>query len=183
MIELARKILNSMLAEVNSKNLTHEVLVTFMAEVSAIMNSRPVAPLSMDPESPMILSPASLLNQKFDGDHISCLKFDAKDIYKAHWKKVQVLSDIFWKRWRQGYLQSLQTRRKWKTERTNVKNGDVILLKDKYLARKEWSERLVIDAIKSASDGLVRKAQVRVCRNGKCTTYTRPVTELVILVD
>ncbi|KAJ8007561.1 hypothetical protein DPEC_G00095320 [Dallia pectoralis] len=63
MIGLARRILDSMLLSQCSR-LTHEVLCTLMAEVSAIMNSRPLVPVSNDPEDPFILSPSMLLTQK-----------------------------------------------------------------------------------------------------------------------
>ena len=63
LIGVARRILDSMLLDVS--NLTHEILVTLMAEISAIVNSRPV---SYDKEFPEILCPATLLTHKFDLD-------------------------------------------------------------------------------------------------------------------
>ncbi|XP_033759513.1 uncharacterized protein LOC117341759 [Pecten maximus] len=184
MIGLVRRILDSMLLGAASKCLTHEVLVTFMAEVCAIVNSRPVGPISTDPESPEILSPAVLLNQKVgQSDQISSVSVCEKDFYKSHCKRVQLLSDVFWKKWHDGYLQSLQQRRKWTNARPNVRVGDVILLKDKGLPRNEWSLGLVQNAIPSECDGKVRKAEVRVVRNGKSTVFVRPITEMVILVE
>lgn len=49
MIGVVRRILDSML--------THDVLTTFTAEVSAMVNSRPLVPVSSDPENPTVLSP------------------------------------------------------------------------------------------------------------------------------
>ena len=51
MIGVTRRILDSMLLN-NDKSLTHEVLCTFLAEVSAIVNARPLVPVSTDVESP-----------------------------------------------------------------------------------------------------------------------------------
>lgn len=42
----------------------NDVLNTFMAEVAAIINSRPLVPVSTDPDFPLILTPAVLLTQK-----------------------------------------------------------------------------------------------------------------------
>ena len=42
MIGIARRIVDAMLQEVSNKRLTHEVLVTLMAEVTAIVNNRPL---------------------------------------------------------------------------------------------------------------------------------------------
>ena len=46
---MARRILDLMLLKESKKNLTHDVLNTLMAEVSAIMNSRTIVPVSTDP--------------------------------------------------------------------------------------------------------------------------------------
>lgn len=64
LIGVARRILDAMLRQTGPTQLTHEVLSTFMAEVTAIMNARPLVPISTDPDSPVILTPAMLLTQK-----------------------------------------------------------------------------------------------------------------------
>ncbi|XP_037115370.1 uncharacterized protein LOC119127506 [Syngnathus acus] len=51
MIEVARRILDSMLLQNKHTRLTHEVLCTLMAEVSAIINARPLVPISSDPSA------------------------------------------------------------------------------------------------------------------------------------
>ncbi|KAK3091643.1 hypothetical protein FSP39_021505 [Pinctada imbricata] len=61
---LARRILEAMLLSQGSKELTHDVLVTFMYEVCAILNSRPICPISYDPDNPIIISPSMLLTQR-----------------------------------------------------------------------------------------------------------------------
>lgn len=43
-----RRILDVMLAKLGPSQLTHELLVTFMAEISGIINSRPIAALLSD---------------------------------------------------------------------------------------------------------------------------------------
>ena len=68
MIGLVRRILDSMLCDVTTRHLTHEVLCTFVAEIYAIVNSRPILPVSNDPDSPTILSPHVLLTQKVNND-------------------------------------------------------------------------------------------------------------------
>nr|XP_027215197.1 uncharacterized protein LOC113808077 [Penaeus vannamei] len=81
LIRICRKILESMLAETPYKTLTHEVLSTFMAEVCAIVNNRPIVNVSTDPENPFILSPATILTQKVGIDHVedSVGEIDTKD--------------------------------------------------------------------------------------------------------
>ena len=60
MIGISRKILDSMLLGPQGKYLTHEVLTALMAEVSGIVNSRPIAPITSDPDA-LVLSPNMLL--------------------------------------------------------------------------------------------------------------------------
>ena len=64
MIGVARRVLEAMLADVSQKHLTHKVLTTLMAEVSAIINARPLVPVSNDPEADEVLTPAKLLTHK-----------------------------------------------------------------------------------------------------------------------
>ena len=64
MIGVARRVLEAMLADVSQKHLTHKVLTTLMAEVSAIINARPLVPVSNDPEADEVLTTAKLLTHK-----------------------------------------------------------------------------------------------------------------------
>ncbi|XP_065940282.1 uncharacterized protein [Magallana gigas] len=64
MIGASRKILDSLL--MNHKGpLTHEVLTTFLMEVSAILNARPLVAICTDPDAPQVLSPDMLIHQKY----------------------------------------------------------------------------------------------------------------------
>lgn len=83
-----------------------------------------------------------------------------KDIYREHWKQVQVLSDIFWKHWQNEYLRTLQTRRKWRIEHSNVKPGDVILLGENNVKRGDWPMG-IIETVIHSDDGLVRSACIK----------------------
>ena len=130
MIGVARKVLDALLLDNKGASLTHEVLVTFMAEVSAIMNSRPLVPVSTDPESPQVLSPSLLLTQKRESGMHPLADFDCKNMLKAQWQRVQALADMFWTCWKQEYIPTLQTRFKWQHEERNLKAGDIVLLMD-----------------------------------------------------
>lgn len=90
------------------------------------------------------------------------------------------MADQFWKRWRTQYLQTLKSKTKWQNVEPNIKNGDIIILKDLTTHRNNWPPGLVINAIKS-DDGLVRKAVIRVTNDGKTTLHTRPISEMVLL--
>lgn len=161
MIGISRRILDSMLSQVSSSCLTHEVLSTFMAEVCAIINGRPLTPISTDPESPFLLTPAMILTQKMSTHLPSPVSFEKTDLYRQQWKRVQHLANTFWERWRREYLATLQTRNKWQESRPDIKEGDVVLLKDNQVKRNEWPMALVTKAI-PGTDGKVRRLELRV---------------------
>lgn len=92
------------------------------------------------------------------------------------------MADLFWNRWRQEYLITLQKRRIWQSEKPNLKDGDVVLLKGADVCRNEWPMGVVVNAIRS-SDSKVRKAEVCIIKDGKRNVFTRPVTELVVLLS
>ena len=63
MIGTSRRILDSLLLD-HKGPLTHEILTTFLIEVSAILNARPLVAVSTDPDVPQVLSPDMILHQK-----------------------------------------------------------------------------------------------------------------------
>ena len=179
MIGVTRRILDSMLKDV--ANLTHEVLVTLLAEVTAIVNSRPLVPVSYDSEMPEILTPSILLTQKTDIAEQSLCQLDTKDLYKSQWKRVQHLADLFWSRWKRDYLQTLQARRKWTSDRENIEIGDVVLLKDDEVARVQWPIARVTKVF-PGDDKCIRTVEVQAYKNGTIVKYIRPVVKLILLV-
>lgn len=172
---------DSMLQTHKSLPLTHDTLSTFLAEVCAIVNARPLVPVSSDPDAPVILTPASLLTQKIGTAVISSSEIKPKDIYRRQWKQVQHLTNVFWHRWRKEYLHHLQGRNKWQTSKPNLKVGDLILLKDKEVCRNEWPMGLITKVMPS-DDNKVRTVEVKVTKGGSTRTFTRPITELVLLL-
>nr|XP_061817683.1 uncharacterized protein LOC133607218 [Nerophis lumbriciformis] len=181
MIGIARRILDAMLLKDNCR-LSHEVLVTLMSEIMAIMNARPLVPVSSDPDMPAVLTPAMLLTQKTDPASAPLGNMDLKDLYNKQWRQVQSLAETFWKRWRQEYLRTLQPRKKWKSERPNLQVGDVVLLKDTKGKRNEWPTGIIEETFPSR-DGRIRKVNVKIIKQGIPKVYSRPVSEVVLLLS
>lgn len=77
-------------------------------------------------------------------------------------------------------MDSLQKRSKWHSATENLKQGDVVLLKDAGAHRNDWPMGLVSQTFPS-SDGLVRSAEVRIVKDQSSTVLVRPVTELILL--
>ena len=108
--------------------------------------------------------------------------FNGKDLHKQQWRQVQHLADMFWSKWKQEYLGTLQSRSRWQNDRLNLKVGDPVLLKDGQVSRNKWPMGL-IDKTFHDRDGKVRKVEVKIIKNGAAKTYERPVSETVLLMS
>lgn len=178
MIGLSRWILDAILLKQNIQ-LTHDVLCKLIMEVAAIINARPLVPVSTDPESPFILSPAMILTQKVRVNPL-CGLFTDKNLLSRQWRQVQALTDRFWRRWRQVCLPTLQTRRKWRESQRDQEEGDIVLLKDNQ-ACNVWP-MAKITAVFPGRDSKVRKVEFRTSDQGSTKMFLRPVSEVVLLL-
>ncbi|XP_028416432.1 uncharacterized protein LOC114540496 [Dendronephthya gigantea] len=177
-----RRILDGMLLKIGSSQLDDELLLTLMAEVTAIINNHPISAISADTDEPIPLSPAALLTLKQRPVAPPPGKFVPEDLYaRRRWRKIQYLADQFWIRWKREYLQNQQSRSKWERKETDLTVGDLVLVKDKELPRNKWQMGKVTESIKS-EDGKIRKARILGCKDGKSKSVFRPITELVLLL-
>ncbi|XP_076874397.1 uncharacterized protein LOC143524681 [Brachyhypopomus gauderio] len=181
MIGVTRKILDSMMLQTRPVKMTHEVLSTFMAEVTAIVNSRPLIPVSSDPEDPFVLTPATLLTQKTGSCPVPPGQFSGADLYRRQWKHVQSLANTFWDRWQKQYLCTLQPRRKWRNDENNITEGSVVLVKDCQSKRNDWPLGRISKVLPS-EDGRVRKVEIKVADKEGTKLFLRPVTQVVTLL-
>ncbi|XP_055837896.1 uncharacterized protein LOC129906249 [Episyrphus balteatus] len=93
--------------------LTTEELLTVVIEVEAILNSRPIAPLSADPNDGEALTPAHLLI----GSSLRSLPPEPVPEWQTgclkRWQLLCWLKQQFWQKWSREYLLGLQARSKW----------------------------------------------------------------------
>ena len=172
-IRTARKILNALLKE---QTLDDENLFTFMCEVEAIMNGRPITKLSDDPKDLSTLSPSHLLLLR-ESNNLPPGVFIREDVYsRRRWKQVQYMSNQFWCRWLREYLPSLQERHKWTKSKKNVSIGDLVLLTDYNVPRGQWPKGVIQETYPD-KHGMVRKVCVRT-NNG---LFERDVRKICVL--
>ena len=186
-----RKVLSGLLLE-QGLALTVESLITLMHEVSAIVNCRPLSHVNLSDSSIEPLTPNHLLTQKSRVIVSPPGEFVRQDIYlHKRWRQVQYLANVFWNRWRQEYLDSVNRRRKWNGTRRNVAVNDVVLVVNENAARNEWKLARVVEVFTS-NDGLVRSVNIQLAsneldRNGKRKTeptiLKRPVHKLIMLIE
>ncbi|XP_068741841.1 uncharacterized protein [Montipora capricornis] len=141
-----RKVLRVLLRE---QLVSGVALRTLMAEVESILNGRPLTRNSDDPAD---MEPSNL--------NVPPGVFVKGDLYcRNRWKQVQYLADVFWKRWLSEYLPSLQERQKWLRPRQNFVVGDLVLVADERVHRRQWPLGRVVE-VHPGSDDLTRSVKV-----------------------
>ncbi len=174
-------ILDAMFLELGSPQLTHELLVTLMAEATGIINSRPIAALPSEVDQPQLLTPNMLLTMKTRPLLPPPGIFTPVDLYSSrYWRRAQYLADQFWIRWRREYLQVQQRRTKWNIHQPNLKEGDIVIMKEPS-PRNVWPVGRIMEAIKS-DNGKVRKVKIAILKDGEKKVYYRPISELVLIM-
>lgn len=153
-----------------------------MAEVTAIVNARPLTSVSTDPDQPVILTQAMLLTRKVGTPAVPPGQFDNSDLMRSQWWQVQSLGDMFWDRWKKEYIGGLQGHHIWRNKRPNLREADVVLLKDAQMKRNDWPVGLITKTFAS-EDGCVRKVEGKIVRKGEQRVFLRPVSEVVLLVS
>ncbi|XP_055714311.1 uncharacterized protein LOC129808557 [Phlebotomus papatasi] len=156
--------------------LNFEEMSTVLAQIEAILNSRPLVQLSTDAADPTSLTPGhfltgSALNQLPD-PNLQDLSISRLD----RWQLCQKLQKDFARRWKQEYLCSLQARTKWSKESVNLKKEDVVLFLDDQLPSTLWPLGIVTDTF-PGQDGKIRVITVKTSRG----QYRRPITKVVKL--
>lgn len=163
-----RRVLDAVLLEIGCPQLSHELLVTLMAEVTGIVNGRPITLIPSDVDEPHPLTPAMLLSMKTRPLAPAPGRFVQQDLYTRNWwRKAQYLADQFWVRWKKEYLQNLQNRTKWQTQQRNLNVGDIVLIKEDETHRNNWPLGRITEVMRS-SDGKVPKAKVATWKRRDC---------------
>jgi len=158
--------------------LSHEALRTVFAEVTSILNSRPICPSSDDPADLDALTPNHFLLHKHNIS-IPPGVFDKDDLLsRRQWRHAQFLANCFWSRWIREYLPLLQARPKWFKPKRNLKEGDLVLLVDANLSRSQWPLGRITEVL-PGTDGCVRTVNVKT----KNSTLCRPVAKLCLLEE
>ena len=156
-IRTVRKVMVSVMQQ---QALTDASLCTFLCEVEAVVNSRPVTTVSGDAHDLEALTPNHILLLKGKPSLPPVLESETGQYSRKRWKQVQYLSELFRKRWSTEYLGQLQKRQKWIRPKDNFKNGDVVLIVNNSRPRNSWLLGKVITTI-PGKDGLVRQVQVK----------------------
>lgn len=119
--------------------LTFEELTTLLCQIEAILNSRPLCPMSNDSTDCAVLTAGHFLIS----DNLNSVPQPdltiSKDHHLTRWQYLQKLQQQFWKNWSTDYLHRLQQRPKWLSSQPNLKIGDIVIIKDERLPPATWA--------------------------------------------
>lgn len=155
---------------------TFEEWSTLLVEIEGILNSRPLCPLTADPDDLEAITPNHFLN----GDIAHPLTEAETDrSFRGFPSRLLELNDmkrVFWKQWSSDYLQQLQSRPKWLQTKPNFKVNDLVIIKEDNIPSFNWLLGRIVE-VHPGKDGLVRVATVKT----KSRVYAVPIRRLCLL--
>lgn len=152
--------------------LTLPEFTTLAVQVEAMLNSRPLTPLSADPNDLQALTPAHFLI----GEPITALPepplLEQPITRLQRFQLVQAFNQRIWRRWQQEYLHTLLQRKKWTKSSKNLQVNDLVLLQT-LTPPLTWPLGRVT-AVHPGEDGIVRVVEVTTATG----TFKRPVVKV-----
>lgn len=155
---------------------TYEELSTIVVEIEAILNSRPLSPLSSDPNDLGALTAGHFLI----GNSLRSLPDRTIEVpnisHLQRFEATTALKQSFWRRWSRDYLNELRSRTKWTSPSPNITVGAMVLVHEDNLPPLQWKMGRV-ESVVYGQDNQVRVARIRMA-NGTCC---RPIHKLALL--
>ncbi|VVC45890.1 Ribonuclease H-like domain,Protein of unknown function DUF1759,Peptidase aspartic [Cinara cedri] len=171
---------------IGDHRLMSEEMTTILCKIEAILNSRPLTPMTTSSLDLNYLTPGhflsaeeSFLNERdaLVSENIHVLTDKAIN-YKAI-NRLNLLNHChqsFWRQWSTEYLFLLQTRAKRRTNASSIKVGNMVVVKDIKTPPALWCLGRIVE-VTPGSDGVVQGAKI-LTSNG---VLTRPIVKLVLL--
>ena len=156
--------------------LTFENLNRLTILIESVLNSRPLTPISSDPNDLLVLTPGHFLI----GDAlISFRKQDFRDNPSnrlSSWQHIQRVKQHFWRRLHREYLNELNIRNKWSKGSHGIREGTIVILSEDNVPPIQWPLGRIIK-IQPGADGIIRTATVRTATS----TLDRSIKRMVPL--
>lgn len=162
---------------IGEASLTYDEMYTLLTQIEACLNSRPLTPLTNDPDDLHVLTPAHFLI----GDSLNApIQEDITIIPQnrlSRWQRVQQLSQHFWRRWSVEYLGQLQPRTRWQQNVNNsLKIGTMVLIRDDQRPPLQWPLGRIVDT-HPGNDGIIRVVTIKT----NSGVVKRAITKLCVL--
>jgi hypothetical protein len=149
---------------IGDAHLTFEAFSTVLTQIEAILNSRPLTPMSNDPNDLSCLTAGHFLI----GD--SMTSFPHPNLQEVpsnrltQWQRIEQLRQHFWTRWS----------KEWKSPQANIELGQLVLIKEDNLPPLRWvtgrivqlfpgQDKITKVVLIKTSSGLIKRSVSRVC--------------------
>ncbi|GFV96322.1 integrase catalytic domain-containing protein [Trichonephila clavipes] len=149
----------------------HFELTTLLTQIEGLLNSRPLSYVNdSDIECISTLTPSHFLT----GDVLLSVpeELPSTSNHRDRWELLQNIKRGFWKKWSSEFISSLQPRKKWQDAQPNLKEDDIVLIKEEG-PPGTWPMARVLQ-VHPGNDGLVRVATVKT----QDSVLKRPVHKL-----
>lgn len=149
---------------------------TVLTQVEAQLNSRPLTPMSEDPNELDVLTPGQFLI----GQPLNAFPEEDVTMYAVNrLQRYQLLQQIVqrhWKRWKIEYLTELHN--VWQRAQIviSIRKGQMVILKEDETLPLSWSLGRIVET-HPWSDGVVRVVTLKT-RKG---TFRRPISKVCLL--
>ncbi|XP_055590957.1 uncharacterized protein LOC129743040 [Uranotaenia lowii] len=156
-VKVAKK---HLLRQVGSSSLYYEDLVTTLAQIEACMNSRPLCPLSDDPNDFEALTPGHFL---IGAPMMTLPDPDYKEVpinRLGRYELIQQRTQHFWNRWTNEYLVELHRYTTTDPKKVTLKVGQIVILRDQLLPPVRWPLAR-IETLHPGEDGITRVVTIR----------------------
>ncbi|GFT08507.1 integrase catalytic domain-containing protein [Trichonephila clavipes] len=145
---------------VGNAHLTLEEFITILCEIEAVLNSRPLTPLTSNFDDFETLTPGHFLVGRPLTSIVEPQITNINENQLSRWERVKKITQHIYKLWKRDYLNNLQERHKWKFNKNNVSVGTLVLIKDENLPSTKWSTGRITE-IFPGTDGKVRVVNLR----------------------
>ncbi|KAF2885481.1 hypothetical protein ILUMI_20689 [Ignelater luminosus] len=116
---------------IGNANLTYENFYTILTQIESVLNSRPLCPLTQDPNDLEPLTPGHFLIGSPLTSYPQVVESSTSSANLSAFRHRQLLINHFWNRWSKEYINNLQQRSKWKVQpvnnEKNPEDSDVVM--------------------------------------------------------
>lgn len=159
---------------VGEQVLTYEEFYTLLTKIEALLNSRPLCPISSDPNDVQPLTPGHFLTlEPLNNDYPEPNPSQIPATRLTRWQLLQAMHKNFWDRWSKEYLHSLQQRAKWHQPSRCIQVDTLVLVKHDNKPPNQWDLARIVK-VHPGPDGIVRVVTLK----GVTGQYQRPVVKL-----
>ena len=160
---------------VGNQTLSPFELYTCLQEVANLVNQRPIGRIPNDPDDGAYLSPNDMLLGR-SSTTVSQGPFSESRDPRRRVQFVQQIVNAFWKSWNRDVFPLLVPRRKWSTQRRNVRVDDVVMIADPNAIRGKWTLGRIVH-VYPGTDGCIRNVKVKT----KDSELRRPINKIVVI--